>query len=227
MTLTTKNWTTVTMSSWGGRLALNMTCLLSPLPEPLPNTPAVFSCFNRSSFWFQITLSKTSAAPLLPASIISVSRSPRPRLRGSITTGAQNGKRSGRNSFKMIPNILFDHIFCTCRYQSLNLNHVREHSMPIYEFRWQRHTQVSHQGKAHLRYPVIKWWGGECEFRWCHGRSSAIFPCCVEIDLHSNTLLAKLKIAVRREESWKAVGLWWMKASGWYSRSDNCLGSSF
>lgn len=161
MTLTTKNWTTVTMSSWGGRLALNMTCLLSPLPEPLPNTPAVFSCFNRSSFWFQITLSKTSAAPLLPASIISVSRSPRPWSRGSITTGAQNGKRSGHNSFKMIPNMLFDHIFCTCRYQSLNLNHVREHSMPIYEFRWQRHTQVSHQGKARLRYPVIKWCGGE------------------------------------------------------------------
>lgn len=44
-----------------------------------------------------------------------------------------------------------------CRYQSLNLNHVREHSMPIYEFRWQMQTPVFSQGGDSSHCPVVKW----------------------------------------------------------------------
>lgn len=46
---------------------------------------------------------------------------------------------------------------CIRRYQSLNLNHVREHSMPIYEFRWRTHTQVLSQGGDSSYCPVVKW----------------------------------------------------------------------
>lgn len=49
------------------------------------------------------------------------------------------------------------------RYQSLNLNHVREHSMPIYEFRWQMQTHVFSQGGDSPYCPVVKWDGNDRE----------------------------------------------------------------
>lgn len=59
----------------------------------------------RSSFQFQTTRSKTLAAPPLPASITSVSRSPPPLSRGTITTGAQNGKYQDFKPNSVISNL--------------------------------------------------------------------------------------------------------------------------
>lgn len=50
-----------------------------------------------------------------------------------------------------------------CRYQSLNLNHIREHSMPIYEFRWQRRTLVLSQERDGPYCHVVRWDGNNKE----------------------------------------------------------------
>lgn len=50
-----------------------------------------------------------------------------------------------------------------CRYQSLNLNHIREHSMPIYEFRWQRRALVLSQERDGPYCHVVRWDGNNKE----------------------------------------------------------------
>lgn len=115
------------------------------LPEPPLLTAPLSSGCKRNSSWSQTTPSKTSAEPPLLASITSVSRSPQLRSRGTTTTGAQNGKLSSQSMSWKIPDVplivlFFFVVVAFCRYQSLILNNVRERSIPIYEFRWQRHT---------------------------------------------------------------------------------------
>lgn len=116
------------------------------LPEPPHLTASLClpGC-KRNSSWSQTTPSKTSAEPPLLASITSVSRSPQLRSRGTTTTGAQNGKLLSQSMSWKIPDvpligIFFVVVVAFCRYQSLILNNVRERSIPIYEFRWRRHT---------------------------------------------------------------------------------------
>lgn len=53
--------------------------------------------------------------------------------------------------------LFFQLIFC--RYQSLSLNHIREHSMPIYEFRWCGCAGMRSDIKEGSCCPVLKWDG--------------------------------------------------------------------
>lgn len=89
--------------------------------------------------------------------ITSASRNPQPQLRGTTTIGALNGNTfvSGCIFFFLFSfwkclfqgliywEFLESNIYCCCcRYQSLNLTHVPEHSAAIYEFRWHQPSSV-------------------------------------------------------------------------------------
>lgn len=111
-----------------------------------------------------------------------------------------------------------------CRYQSLNLNHIREHSMPIYEFRWQRHTLVLSQERDGPYCHVVRWDGNNRE---SFGAKMGAEPLVVAVGqwmLRLSSGWTDRKHAEReRERSWKATDQWQVDTWTSYSRTDVCL----
>lgn len=139
-TLTMRPWKAATISSWGGRLVVfEKSNLFNPSLFVLAASlhPSLSPAAVRSSSWSQITPSKTSAAPPLLVSTTSVSRSPPPLSRAIITTGVPNGNpQTYCMRADYLSGFLKLNAASLCRYQSLNLTNIPEHSVPVFEFRW-------------------------------------------------------------------------------------------
>lgn len=162
MTLTMKRWTAAITSSWGGRLVQNvsLTLCLSSLAPSVTTTlflPAPSGAVPRSRPHYQ-----RHKWRLLRRLLLHLFPEVHSHRRGLLLPPELRMVNSGifkpHLPLQNTPLMLISaHIR---RYQSLNLNHVREHSMPIYEFRWRKGTGVMTRGGDSPCCPTIGWDAG-------------------------------------------------------------------